>query len=244
MISWIKKVMDLNQPPQSLQVDLSLGKKNNTRNDCNWAYPLQEEGMPKVDLKKIGSAITRKENIYNVIAWLNVEESRRYSMQGKSTYCNIYAYDVVRCVGAYMPRVWWNEASILKIKRGLRVPVKYAKTVLEMNCNSLAEWFLSFGSGFGWKQMPNVTEMQAFANKGTIGIIVAQRHVLSEPGHITVVLPETETIVAQRARNEIICPVQSQAGMKNIQCFTGYAWWQDAGKFGKYSFWIWDLETL
>ena len=229
------------QPSELLRADLSLHNYINTRNDLHWAFPLNEKGMPKVDLKNIKSVNARKESIYNVIEWLDVEKSQRYSMKGKSTYCNIYAYDVVGCLGAYIPRVWWNEESILKIKNGIAVPVIYAKTVFEMNCNSLAEWFLSYSPCFGWKRVTDITEMQSFANNGTIGIIVAQRHVLSESGHITVVLPETATILAQRAGEEVICPVQSQAGMKNVRCFSGDAWWQDAEKFSKYSLWIWDL---
>lgn len=241
MISKFIKMFRANESSELIRVDLPLGNAINGRNDLNWAYPLNEKSMPRVDLKNIKTADTRKLNIYNVIEWLDVEKSRRYSMQGKSTYCNIYAYDVVRCLGAYMPRVWWNEESILKIKKGITVPVKYAETIFEMNCNYLAEWFLSYGYCFGWKRIHELTRMQSLANKGTIGIIVAQRNILSESGHITVVLPETTTFLAQRSGKEIICPVQSQAGMKNIRCFTGDAWWQDSGKFGKYSFWIWDL---
>jgi hypothetical protein len=182
-----------------LRVDLSTNNAINTRNDLHWAFPLHEENMPAVNLKKIAGADTRKEYIYKVIEWLDVEKSRRYAIQGKSTYCNIYAYDVVTCLGAYLPRVWWNEASILKIKEGIRVPVEYAKTVFEMNCNALAEWFLSYGPCFGWKQVFDVTNMQSLVNKGTIGIIVAQRNVLTESGHITVVLPERAAVSAQHS---------------------------------------------
>jgi hypothetical protein len=229
------------QLAELLQVDLPVNNTINTRNDLNWAYPLNEEGMPTVNLKKIASANSRKEYIYNVIDWLDVEKSRRYAIQGKSTYCNIYAYDVVRCLGAYMPRIWWNEESILKIRNGIKVPVEYAKTVFELNCNLLAEWFLSYGPCFGWKQVSDLTKMQSLANNGTIGIIVAQRKVLTESGHITVVLPETAAVLAESSGQEIICPVQSQAGMQNKRCFTGDAWWQNAGKFSKHSIWIWDL---
>ncbi len=232
---------DIHQLPDLLRVDLSINNSINTRNDLHWAYPLHEEKMPKVNLKKIASADVRKEYIHHIVEWLDVENSRRYAIQGKTTYCNIYAYDVVSCLGAYIPRVWWNEESVRKIKKGIRVPVVYAKTVFEMNCNALAEWFLSYGSCFGWKQVFDLAEMQSLANEGSIGIIVAQRNELSEPGHITVVLPETAAVKAQTCEKEIICPVQSQAGMKNLRFFNGDAWWQDAARFGKYSFWVWDL---
>ncbi|THU40338.1 hypothetical protein FAM09_10750 [Niastella caeni] len=238
MISRIKNAFRINPLSELLRVDLSTNNAINARTDRRWAHPLSEEGMPKDNLKKIRSADARKKYIYNVIEWLDVEESRRYAMQGKSTYCNIYAYDVARCLGAYLPRVWWNEESILTIQNGLKVPVVYAKTIFEMNCNSLADWFLSYGACFGWKRVYDLTKMQSLANKGTIGIIVAQRNVLSEAGHITVVLPETATFLAQRSGKEVICPVQSQAGMKNLRWFTGDTWWQDEAKFGKYSFWI------
>src|SRR4030095_15399663 len=133
--------------------------------------------MPTVNLKNSTSACDRKNSIYDVITWLDVEKSLRYAVQGKSTYCNIYAYDVVKCLGGYIPRVWWYEDSIRKIQQGIRVPVEYANTVFEMSCNSLADWFLSYGPYFGWKRVLDLTEMQLNANNGTIGIIVAKRHV-------------------------------------------------------------------
>ena len=47
--------------------------------------------------------------IYAVVETLDVESNSRFQPTANSTYCNIYAYDVVQAMGGYIPRIWWSK---------------------------------------------------------------------------------------------------------------------------------------
>jgi hypothetical protein len=90
------------------------------------------------------------------------------------------------------------------------------------------DWFITWGDDFGWEPMHDFDNLQAMINNhGGIGIICAKRRELSRSGHITVVVPETETNKAARLNGTVIYPLQSQAGLQNNKYFSSLKkdWW-------------------
>lgn len=224
------------------RVDYPAGNKNINLNDTARICPLNEPGLIKADLSTITTVNERSTTIHNIINFLSVEKSARYAPGSGHTYCNIYAYDVAYCTGAYLPRVWWTNDAITKIKTGNIPAVKYAVSVSEYTANMITDWFEKYGQSFKWDRVFNLTELQNEVNKGKLGIIVAQRINMNNPGHIVAVVPETETLHAIRNGSEVTSPLQSQAGSSNKKYFTGYKWWEDTTRFKKFGFWIWPGE--
>lgn len=213
-------------------------RRNNTEGR---AYPLNEPGLVKADLSTITGTTKRITTIHKVIDWLNVERNDRYSPTTKNTYCNIYAYDVAYCLGAYLPRVWWNEEAVVLLQKRKPVEPLYDRTVRELNANSLTNWFERFGPSYQWKRMTDLTSLQQLVNKGKLGIIVAQRTNLNYSGHIVAVVPETADHKASWKADKVISPLQSQAGSNNKKYFTGNNWWINTNKFRKFGWWVWDV---
>jgi len=205
----------------------------------NRAYPLNEPGFKRRLLASL-PVIERAPAIHGQLDFLNVEKSVRYLPTNKNTFCNIYATDLAYSLGVYVPRVWWTEGALSKIEQGQKVDVIYEKTVTELNANSLANWFENFGPDFGWHRKLSIDELQTEVNKGTLGIIVAQRINLNRSGHIVAVVPEKDDKIATRNGSLVISPLQSQAGANNKKYFTGNNWWQKADTFRKFSFWAWE----
>lgn len=167
---------------------------------------------------------------FAVVETLNVENSDRYEAEpGRGpTYCNIYAYDVVSALGGYLPRVWWTDDAIRRIRQGETVEPVYDDTILEMNANALTQWFADFGADFGWERAADMTEAQNTANDGELGIIVAANEDPDASGHITVLMPETaETTATRDEQGNVLVPTQSQAGRNNVEHGVGSAWWEN-----------------
>ena len=217
------------------------GNRIINRNGTGRVFPLNEQGLVKVDLKSLGDVEMRKKSIHDVIEYLDVEHSTRYAPDSTNTFCNIYAYDVAYCLGAYLPRVWWTSDSIVKIQQGKEVPVEYDKTITELTANRISDWFDKFGSVFGWHRLFDLNVFQDEVNKGQLGILVAQRINMNNPGHIVAVVPETPTNAAKRNNGQVIAPLQSQAGRANRKYFAANTWWEDQTRFKKFSFWLWKM---
>lgn len=172
---------------------------------------------------------------FAVVETLDVEHSARYApVEGGPTYCNIYAYDVIAALGGYLPRVWWNDDVIPRIRAGEAVEAVYGETIHEMNANALTRWFMDYGADFGWEAASDMTEAQEAANNGELAIIVAANANPRRSGHITVVMAETaattDSAGTEATRNEageVIIPTQSQAGRTNLQYgTTRSSWWE------------------
>ena len=162
----------------------------------------------------------------------------RYQPRAGTTYCNIYATDFAWLCGAYLPRVWWTDRALLRLRAGERVAVEYGRTVRELNANALYDWLEDFGPAFGWKREVELTALQAAANVGEVCVIVARRADLNRPGHITAVVPETGDAKAVRnAQDEVVRPLESQAGTRNVlRAPPASAWWQGS-RFQAFAFW-------
>jgi hypothetical protein len=211
---------------QNLVVHMQADKGDvHSRRRSDRAYPLNEQGMPKLDLRAITAHEPKCIAIYRIIEWLDVQNSRRYKPHDDKTYCNIYAYDFAYCLGLFIPRVWWSEAEILKIRQNLDERIEYERNVFELNCNSLYRWFEVYGTDMGWQRVETIQSLQYLVNEGTIGIIVARNVDNGRPGHIAVVVPEYSNFIAERNGPEVISPLQSQAGLDKCRLFTNYNWW-------------------
>jgi hypothetical protein len=210
------------------------------RNEINGrAFPLNEPGVKRFQIAHSANKAQNIKEIHEVLGWLDVEHSQRYAPTNSNTYCNIYAYDVAYCCGVYIPRVWWNEKAFQQIKNGLKPQPVYEKMVTELNANALTDWFENYGESFHWKRVLDIDILQKEVNTGMLGFIVAQRINLNRSGHIVAIIPETSDHHAQRdANNNIISPLQSQAGVVNKQLFTANNWWVNPNKFRKFGLWV------
>lgn len=224
-------------------VNLKTGNTDSTRsNSDHQAFPLGEDDIPV------------NQNLKDILDYLDVADVThlRYSKKGGETFCNIYAYDVVFLLGQYIPRVWWTDDSINKIKVGNVLKVIYGDTVKEMQANDLYDWFADYGGNFNWIGQTDVDALQTQLdrnysnNKVSCGIIIAQN--FTGNGHITVVVPSQLNGAIQPVvdgSGTIINPLQSQAGDKNFKYgHLGDAkpWWKNA-KFTT-SFYILGLPTV
>ena len=205
--------------------------------DGGRAYPLGEPGRPA---RSGRSAERLAQSVAAIVDYLDVANPAhlRYQPRGGTTYCNIYATDFAYLCDAYLPRVWWTDRALLRLRAGERVAVEYGRTVRELNANALYDWLEDFGPAFGWKREVELTALQAAANVGEVCVIVARRADLNRPGHITAVVPETGDAKAVRnAQDEVVRPLESQAGTRNVlRAPPASAWWQGS-RFQAFAFW-------
>jgi hypothetical protein len=76
--------------------------------------------------------------------------------------------------------------------------------------------------------MNSLTEIQnKVTNEGGVGIICAKRKIVGLSGHIVPIVPETEKKKAFRENDEVLYPLQSQAGKLNYNYFVRIRrdWW-------------------
>jgi hypothetical protein len=164
--------------------------------------------------------------------------TQNHEMYGRisgSTYCNIYAYDVVTALGAYIPRVWWTKKiedeaiAAMEAKTEFTTTPKYGENVSEMNANALNAWFDRVGKYFGWRKAASMEEGQTAANNGNVVVLQAANKVASKSGHIAVILSERDDHKASRDKDKKVdVPLTSQAGSVNHKYKTGGKWWEDA----------------
>lgn len=218
-------------PPAHLAEDRPSVKRATTG---GWAYPLGEPGRPP---RASGNPASRAAALIAIVDWLDVESGihLRYRRSGTVTYCNVYAADYCYLAGAYLPRVWWNGAALLRLGAGEDVQASYGATVEELTANRLFDWLRHFGPTFGWTRVFDLDQVQAAANSGEICIACAQRAELSRPGHITAVVPEAAANTAARTADRVTAPLQSEAGWGNHR-YASRRWWVDP-KFREVGFW-------
>lgn len=124
-----------------------------------------------------------------------VGDNPRYARRNGNTYCNIYAWDVTRAMGAELPH--WRRHD--------GTPAEpFERGAYEMNANGTARWLNEHGEQYGWRQV-SAAEAQAHANRG--GPAVAIRENPGGIGHVAVVRPGEMT---DRG------PCIAQAGSRNF----------------------------
>ncbi|MCK6508532.1 chitosanase [Myxococcota bacterium] len=140
----------------------------------------------------------RNANTYaHVIDQFNVESNRRYQKnhQGQGeTYCNIFAWDVTKAMGAEIPHWVDGNGNPTGLGQGR-----------ELNANAGHDWLVNHGPRHGWRQV-SAAEAQAAANNGQPA--VASWKNPGGIGHIGVVRPG-------EMRNG--SPAAAQAGGRNFE---------------------------
>jgi hypothetical protein len=209
------------------------------RVDLADAHTLNEPGQPAG--RKGTTPDELRAELFAVIDWLAVDKAanKRYQPRNGSTFCNIYTHDFCHLAGVYLPRVWWSQAAVEMLAQGQAVQPLLNNTIDEQRANDLFRWLRDFGLRFGWRQTGELAKLQQDVNLGAVGIVVARRKAEGRPGHISVVVPETDDLMARRnAAGVVIAPVQSQAGAVNFRRGTGKAQWWLGDQFAEHAFWM------
>jgi predicted chitinase len=210
-------------------------------------YPLGEAGRPKVTAS---SPVAQAEQLLDIIRWLDCEnpEHKRYQAKGRANHASTYVGDYCDLAGIYLPRVWWTGDALARIAQEQKVEVAYDRTVRELSTNGLFDWLTDHGTQFGWHREIDLIVLQEAANAGEVCLIVARSADLSRPGHIVAVVPEHEGCRAKRDRDgDVLRPVESYCGSRNVRCATARTAWWLAGKYQSYAFWrhpLGDSESI
>ncbi len=175
-------------------------------------------------------------NQYAIVETLDSPDNAIYQQTATDTYCNIYAYDVVTALGGYLPRLWWTDSMESKIQNGeineSEIAIKYDGGVTkEMRANMLNDWMSKHGESFGWVKAASMEAAQSAANDGNIVIILASNKKDTKPGHVNVILAETDQHQSETLSDGSYLPLQSQAGGVNFK-YSTYAenpkWWENS----------------
>jgi hypothetical protein len=202
------------------------------------ALSLNEPSQPA---RSGATAAELRESLAKIIEWLDVEDAThaRYQPRAGLTFCNIYAHDFCHLAGVYLPRVWWTDKALVDLAKGGIVEPRLGATISEVVANELFAWLRDFGIEFGWRQTGTLTKLQTEVNQGAIGIIVARRKEAKRPGHIAMVVPETDSDSAKRdSSGDVSAPLQSQAGASNFRRGTGKKNWWLGEEFAEFAFWL------
>lgn len=189
--------------------------------------PIDDASIPFRDMT---SATTKKESIARLINKLDVSKNIRYKRTVEDTYCNVYSYDYCYFSNVYLPTVWWTDEAIDCMQNGQEVEAIYGQTVETIYSSAIHDWFLEWGSSFGWQRIFSLDEMQDKVNtQGGVGIICAKRKQKGLSGHIVPVVPETDRNKAYRENGVVKYPLQSQAGKLNYNYFAKARkeWWNN-----------------
>lgn len=142
------------------------------------------------------------EALNTVINQYDVANNARYRRTSTSTYCNIFAWDVMRAMGLEADFSHW-----LKDNKPATASTKGAH---ELNANATYNWINSYGSKYGWTKI-TAKQAQEYANAG-YPVIAIWKNTSGGPGHIAVVRPEGNGYVYSTAKG----PVIAQAGGSNF----------------------------
>lgn len=137
------------------------------------------------------------DNVINQFAVaVNPRYAQRYDENGrmKSTYCNIFCWDVTRAMGAEIPH-WVSRTG---------EPVAVGKGN-EMNANDTNDWLQRHGARYGWRRVADQNEAQALANRGHPTIASMKKP--GGIGHLAVIRPGEVTKSG---------PAMAQAGARNL----------------------------
>ena len=119
-----------------------------------------------------------------VISQFNVESSERYRVNkngDNDTYCNIFAWDVTRAMGAEIPH-YVNAASGEPVQAG-------AANAKEMTANDMNDWLNTTGKAYGWVKV-SAEEAQNYANQGMPAVTSWKNP--GGHGHMQVVSPSAD----------------------------------------------------
>lgn len=81
----------------------------------------------------------------DAVHFLDVEKNPVFAPKGSTTYCNVYAFQLLHQLGAYLPRIWWMSAP--------QPEPLYAKNVFELSANDLLTWLRAHADDFGYSEV-------------------------------------------------------------------------------------------
>ncbi|MBN2360300.1 MAG: hypothetical protein JXR83_12680, partial [Deltaproteobacteria bacterium] len=116
-------------------------------------------------------------NYAQVINQFAVGNNPRYTPREGNTYCNIFAWDVTRAMGAEIPHWVKNDGSPAAVGEA---------GAYELDANGVNRWLNNHGEANGWRQV-SAEEAQRLANEGHP--CVASWYHSGGIGHISVVRP-------------------------------------------------------
>ena len=154
-------------------------------------------------IKYISYEGQRSAAAYNtVIDQYSVKTNSRYARTSTSTYCNIFASDVMLAMGLEGDYSHWlkNNAPSNSGTKGAH----------ELNANATYNWINNHGEKYGWEQI-SAKEAQERANAGYPTIAI-WKNPTGKSGHVAVVRPEGGGYAYSAAKG----PVIAQAGGKNF----------------------------
>ena len=131
---------------------------------------------------------------------LAVEKSPRYKARGGLTYCNVFATDVLRAMGA--PPAHWVKPD------GSEAPVGKGR---ELNANGIVRWMKTHGPKYHWTQADRQSATDAAA-RGHL-VLVGWDSGSNKPGHVAIMLPEGT--IAQAGKRNFVGETISQ-GFGNL----------------------------
>lgn len=158
-----------------------------------YAYPAsnyEKQGIPSDASLPSNPPITnsageRNPSLYRaIINQFDVENNIRYQNNKNGvddTYCNIFAWDVTRAMGAEIPHYVDAATGIPAIAGN--------SNAVEMNANQVNDWLNTNGTSYGWvKATPE--QAQEYANMGMPAVTSWKNP--SGHGHLQVVSPSTD----------------------------------------------------
>lgn len=174
------------------------------------------QGGPEINVEACRKALWR--SAQRAIAdTLSTETSdARYKKNGGTTYCNVYATDMVNAMGGYLPRVWYADLGIAK-KMTQEEMKKNNVPVVELSANNIGAWLNKWGGDFGWTRTKSAKEAQEAANAGRVAIIQASKIDGVSAGHVGVIMAEGNGHAHTTGKDGSYQPLQSQAGASNFQ---------------------------
>ena len=140
------------------------------------------------------------QNYNKIIDQFNVAKNPRYKITNGSTWCNIFAWDVMRAMN--VPFSHWVAPNGKPLTYNEAKKTKGAK---EHGVTRHLEWIKKYGAKYGWRKV-SASEAQKRANKGYPTLVMG-----SSGSHIAVVRPETS-----KYKYTTNNPVISQAGAYNV----------------------------
>ena len=158
-----------------------------------------------------------------VISQFNVESSERYRVNKNGendTYCNIFAWDVSRAMGAEIPH-YINAATGEPVQAG-------TANAKELTANNMNDWLNTTGKSYGWVKV-SAEEAQYYANQGMPAVTSWKNP--GGHGHMQVVSPSADgkydasrgVAIAQAGRHlynyNYITSVYGSGTLPNVEYF-------------------------
>ena len=162
-----------------------------------------EQWLPVTHPSVVGIPPRDPKRLVEVIEQFNVATHARYASRGRTTWCNIFMWDVTSAMACEIPH-WYDpeDGRPTQVARGL-----------EMRANDVASWMRLTGDAWGWSKVDEA-EAAKMASEGAC--VVAAWHNPNGTGHVAILRPESKPgavrIAQAGARNFSDCTLHQGFG--------------------------------